>query len=465
MAFMDKDFLLTSETAKKLYKWAEHMPIFDYHCHLDPKEIYEDKPFEDIVEIWLAGDHYKWRLMRGNGVPERLITGDASNKEKFEAFAKTVSIAVGNPVFHWTQLEMARVFGIQEYLNEDNWEEMFDRLNAYIKEHKLSPRKFIKDADVRYIGTTDGPLDTLEWHKKIAEDDSFDVVVAPTFRPDEAFVHHKNFVNFTKALAEVSGVQITDFQTYVEALADRVQYFADNGCQATDISFGNIAYYPADESELDAIFEKAMNGGEITEVEAGKWQTEIYIELCRLYKEANFVTQVHFGPIRNNNTPYSSKLGPDTGFDSINDQTNLGDHMNALLDRLSRDKKMPKMIWYNLNPMYNTIVANTIQNYQANDEGIKGLLNFGAAWWFADTKLGMIDQMNTLADQGILYNFLGMLTDSRSFLSYQRHDYFRRILCSYIGEWVEDEEIPNDDKLLKTMIENICYNNVARYFA
>lgn len=464
MAFMDENFMLTSEAAKKLYGWAKDMPIFDYHCHLDPQEIYEDKPFDNIVDIWLSGDHYKWRLMRANGVPERLITGDASNKEKFEAFAKTVSIAVGNPVFHWTQLEMANVFGIQDYLNEDNWEAIYDQLNAYIEEHQLSPRKLIEEANVNFIGTTDGPLDSLEWHEKIVADEDFDVVVAPTFRPDEAFVDHANFVNFTNELAKVSGVEINDFQSYVDALADRVKYFADRGCKASDISFGKIAYNPAEESELDAIFEKAMNGEEMSAEEAGQWQTEIYVELCRLYKEYGFVTQVHFGAIRNNNTPYAEKLGPDTGFDSMNDQTGLGDQMNALLDRLARDEKLPKMIWYNLNPQYNTLVANTIQNYQANNEGIKGLLNFGAAWWFADTKLGMIEQMNTLADQGILYNFLGMLTDSRSFLSYQRHDYFRRILCSYLGEWVEKEEIPNDDQLLRNMVENICYDNAARYF-
>lgn len=464
MTFMDENFLLTSETAKKLYDYAKDMPIFDYHCHLDPREIYEDKPFEDIVEIWLSGDHYKWRLMRANGVPERLITGDGGNKEKFEAFAKTVSIAVGNPVFHWTQLEMASVFEIYDYLNEDNWEDIYERLNAYIKEHQLSPRKLITDANVRFIGTTDGPLDSLEWHEKIAADKDFDVTVAPTFRPDEAFVDHHNFVSFTEKLAEVSGVEIKDFASYVEALADRVVYFADHGCKASDISFGKIAYYPADESELDAIFQKAINGEHISEVEAGQWQTEIYVELCRLYKEYGLVAQVHFGPIRNNNTPYAEELGPDTGFDSINDQTNLGTHLNALLDRLSRDQKLPKMIWYNLNPQYNTLLANTVHNYQANEEGIKSMVNFGAAWWFADTKLGMIDQMNTLADQGILYNFLGMLTDSRSFLSYPRHEYFRRILASYLGDWVEAEEIPNDEKLLKNMMENICYKNAERFF-
>lgn len=464
MSFNDKNFMLENETSKKLYNIAKEQPIFDYHCHLDPQEVFEDKPFENIVDVWLGGDHYKWRLMRANGVAEKYITGDASNEDKFRVFAETIEFAVGHPVFHWTHLEMRDAFGIDKYLTSKNWKEIYNELNDYIKNEELSPRKLINRSNVKFIGTTDHPLDSLEWHAKIKEDESFDVVVAPTFRPDEAFVNHANFAGFVDRLRDEAGATITDFNSFVSALEERIKHFVANGAKATDISFGEIAYREADSAELDAIFDKAMNGKDLTQAEEEAWQTEVFVELSRLYKENKLVSQVHFGAIRNNNTKYSDQIGPDSGFDSIDDQVDLGQNLNALLDRLSREDKLPKMIWYNLNPAYNFILANTLQNYQANEEGIKNYMQFGAAWWFGDTKLGMINQMNALADSGMLANFLGMLTDSRSFLSYQRHDYFRRILATYIGEWVESEEIPNDEHLLTTLMENISYNNAYNYF-
>lgn len=465
MVFNDEHFMLTGKASKKLYDIAKEQPIHDFHCHLDPKEIYEDKPFDDVVSVWLGGDHYKWRLMRANGVRERYITGDASNEEKFQAWAKTVSIAIGNPLYHWTHMEMKQLFGIDDVLTKDNWKDIYDRMNAYIEENELSPRKLIEQSDVRFIGTTDAPLDDLEWHKKIREDDTFDTVVAPTFRPDEAYVSHANFAAFTKALAEKTGVEISDFTSFIDAMADRVQFFAENGAKASDISLGEIAYAPADEEALDAIFDKAMNGEALTNQEVQQWQTEVFVELSRLYKENNFVAQVHFGAVRSANTRYAEKLGGDTGFDSIGDQTHLAAGLNALLDRLVLDDALPKMIWYNLNPVYNTVVANTLANFQANEEGIAGKLQFGAGWWFNDTKLGMIDQMNKYADQGILANFVGMLTDSRSFLSYPRHDYFRRILCDFIGKWVDDEEVPDSEALLRPIIEGISYKNAEQFFS
>ncbi|XJS10045.1 glucuronate isomerase [Aerococcaceae bacterium WGS1372] len=464
MIFNDSNFMLDNETSKKLYEIASKQPIFDYHCHLDPQEVYEDKPFDNIVDVWLGGDHYKWRLMRANGVNEKFITGDGSNEEKFKAFAETIEFAVGNPLFHWTHLELRDVFGIDEYLTSENWERIYNELNDYIQREELSPRKLINRSNVEFIGTTDHPLDSLEWHAKIKEDTDFDVVVAPTFRPDEAFVDHANFAGFVDRLRDEAGETVENFETFIKAMENRIKFFVEHGAKASDISFGAIVYREADQAELDATFEKAMNGKDITREEAEAWQTEVFVELSRLYKESNIVSQVHFGAIRNNNTKYSSQIGPDAGFDSIGDQVDLGVNLNALLDRLSREEKLPKMIWYNLNPQYNFILANTLQNYQANEEGIKNYMQFGAAWWFADTKNGMLDQMDALANSGMLANFLGMLTDSRSFLSYQRHDYFRRILATFIGDWVEREEIPNDEHLLTTLIENISYKNAYNYF-
>lgn len=456
--------MLNNEPAKKIYDMIRNQPIHDFHCHLDPKEIYEDQPFDNIVDVWLGGDHYKWRLMRANGVAEKYITGDASNEEKFQAWAETVGVAVGNPLYHWSHLEMSQVFGIQEPLNGKNWKSHYQKMNQAIKEQKMSPRQLIDAAKVKFIGTTDHPLDTLEWHQKIAEDSDFDVTVAPTFRPDEAFVTHHNFRGFVEKLAETTGIEIKDFDSFVQAMEQRVVYFAEHGAKASDHSLGVISFQPASKSELNNIFDKAIEEKELTVEEEDKWQTEVFAELARLYKENNMVAQVHFGALRNNNTKIYEKVGPDSGIDSMGDQTALGKNLNALLDNLNKKDNLPKMIWYNLNPMYNKILVNTLGNFQGNEEGIKSKLQFGAAWWFSDTKLGMIDQMNNLADEGILANFVGMLTDSRSFLSYQRHDYFRRILASYLGEWVANEEIPNDDELLSTIAQNIVFDNAKNFF-
>lgn len=465
MAFNDDNFMLQGEAAKKLYQIAKEQPIFDFHCHLDPQEIYEDKPYENIVDLWLGGDHYKWRLMRANGVSEKYITGDASNEEKFKAFAETVSVAIGNALYHWSHLEMRDVFGIDDVITKDNWKDLYDRMNAFIEENELSPRKLIKNSNVTFIGTTDHPLDDLEWHKKIREDESFETVVAPTFRPDEAYVSHTNFANFTKALSEKTGVEISGFTSFMKAMEKRVIFFAENGAKASDISLDAIVYAAADGDTLNAIFNKAMNGEELTQEEKTQWQTEVFVDLARLYKENNFVTQVHFGAVRNTNSRYADRLGPDSGFDSIGDQTDLANGLNAILDRIAKEDNMPKMIWYNLNPAFNTVLANNLINYQANEEGIASKLQFGAGWWFNDTKPGMLDQMEKYADAGILANFVGMLTDSRSFLSYQRHDYFRRILSSFIGKWVDEEEVPDSEDLLRPIIEGISYKNAQKFFS
>ncbi|MGT2932959.1 glucuronate isomerase [Streptococcus catagoni] len=464
MTFNDQNFMLKNNSAKLLYEEVKDQPIFDYHCHLDPKEIFEDKPFENIVDLWLGGDHYKWRLMRANGISEEEITGSASKLDKFKAFAKTVERAYGNPVYHWTAMELKNVFGIDELLGQDNAEDIYNRLNRILKEKEVSPRKLIADSKVTFIGTTDHPLDSLEWHQKLAEDETFETVVAPTFRPDEAFIEHRHFAKFIERLADVTKSPIVDFKSFMAAMRERIAYFADKGCKASDISFTEIVFEKADSEQLDQLMAKTLAGHQPSQLEINQWQTAVFAELCQFYKEFGFVTQVHFGALRNNHSGLFKRLGADVGVDSLGDQTALTVNMNRLLDHLVQTDSMPKMIWYNLNPSYNIAVANTLANFQANEEGVAGYLQFGAGWWFADTKIGMISQMNALAEQGMLANFVGMLTDSRSFLSYQRHDYFRRILCTYLGEWMEDGEVPENLTALGRVAKDIAYHNAVNYF-
>ncbi|MDO4635877.1 MAG: glucuronate isomerase [Streptococcus sp.] len=464
MSFNSNAFLLMSNTAKTYYDILKEQPIFDYHCHLDSKEIYEDKVFEDIVALWLGGDHYKWRLMRANGIPEAKITGNASAKEKFEAWALTLSQAFGSPLYHWSHLEMKQIFGIDEYVTPSNWESLYERMNTYILEHQLSPKKLIKRANVKFIGTTDHPLDSLDWHRKIKEDDTFDTVVAPTFRPDEAFVNHVNFKAFTEHLSEMSGLSIKSFEDFINAMETRIAYFAEVGCKASDHSFTRLYFALSDEETLNQIFEKAMLHEELTEKEIQVWQTAVFNKLCGLYKKYHFVTQVHFGALRNQNQKYLEVLGADSGFDSMTDQNDLAVALNGILNHLVLTEQLPKMIFYNLNPTYNTLLANTVANFQANEEGIRGQVQFGAAWWFGDTERGMVSQMDALAEQGLLSTFVGMLTDSRSFLSYQRHDYFRRILAAYLANWVDTGRAPDDIDLNKNWLEGIAYRNAKEFF-
>lgn len=464
MTFNDENFMLKNEPAKRLYQKVKDQPIFDFHCHLSPKEIYEDQVFEDIVDLWLGGDHYKWRLMRAYGVPEKEITGSSDKLTKFKAWAKTVSHAYGNPLYHWSHLELKNVFGITDLLTEENAEEMYHKLNQIIHDKKLSPRKLIQMSKVNFIGTTDHPLDNLVWHEKIAQDTAFHVEVAPTFRPDEVFVEHANFNEFISRLAEVTNQKIHRFCDVVAALEERVKYFVDHGCKASDISFGEVVFEKVSQAQCDEILKKRMSNQSLTKLEVRQWQSAIFKELCRLYHQYGLVTQVHFGALRNNHTQLYSKIGPDCGVDSMGEQMYLTQNLNLLLDDYARSNQLPKMIWYNLNPIYNIPLANTLANFQVNNHGIKSQLQYGAAWWFADTKLGMINQMETLAEQGMLANFVGMLTDSRSFLSYQRHDYFRRILCTLVGTWIEEEEVPADFEKLGQFVADICYDNALHFF-
>ncbi|MGT2755568.1 glucuronate isomerase [Streptococcus ovuberis] len=464
MAFNDQDFMLRGQAAKRLYEIAKDMPIYDFHCHLDPRAIFEDKPYDNIVDLWLDGDHYKWRLMRANGVSEELITGSAPKAEKFRVWIETVSRAFGNPLYHWSHLELKTVFGIDEVIKAENWESLYERLNAKLATGSITPRSLLKLSDVRFVGTTDHPLDDLEWHQKIAADETIAVRVAPTFRPDEVFVAHANFTSFIGALADKTGQVILTFEELVEALDQRIAYFAAQGCRASDISFGAVQFLETTKDQLNAILKKALAGQELTELEKNQWQSGIFLELCKLYHKHGLVTQVHFGAVRNSHSRLYAKLGADSGFDSMGDQIALADHLNRFLDALSKEDQLPKMIWYTLNPTYNSILANTLANFQANEEGTKSQLQFGAGWWFNDTKTGMLDQMTHYAEQGLLANFIGMLTDSRSFMSFQRHDYFRRILASLIGKWVDDEDIPNDLELLKPFVEGICFTNAETFF-
>jgi glucuronate isomerase len=464
MVFNDANFMLHNEPAKRLYQAIEEAPIFDFHCHLNPKEIYEDKVYEDIVDLWLGGDHYKWRLMRANGVPESHITGDAPKLEKFKAWIETVSKAYGNPLYHWSHLEMQKIFGISSPLVPEKAESLYYQLNQYLKEKRISPRSLIKAAKVHFIGTTDHPLDDLVWHKKIKEDSTFNTVVAPTFRPDEAFVEHPKFATFIQELEAKQDCKILSFKELILALEQRIAYFAQLGCRASDISFTEIVYEPVMEDELNTILLKAREGETLSNKEIYQWQTGLFRSLCRLYKEADFITQVHFGALRNTNTELYQRLGADIGVDSTGDQVSLARRLNLLLDDLVVNKSLPKMIWYNLNPVYNTVLANTLANFQDNEYGIHNQLQFGAAWWFNDTKKGMLDQLEVYANQSLLANFVGMLTDSRSFLSFPRHDYFRRILATYVGQWIVDEEIPADYEALGRFMKDIAYDNAVSFF-
>lgn len=463
MGFMQDDFLLQNEFSIALYKEISTLPIIDFHCHLSPREIYEDKDFDNIVDLWLSGDHYKWRAMRAQGIPEEVITGGASNEEKFRAWAETVEHLIGNPLYHWSHLEMKNVFGWTEPLTSRNWEKTYHYMNQFIKANRLSPRKLINIANVKFIGTTDDPLDSLEFHRKIREDKSINTSVAPTFRPDTFFSIENNFNETIEKLEALTSQKISSYQEMLTAISKRIDFFILNGCRASDHSFGEFVYLPVDEKKIEDILKRSMKNEKLTSKEILQWQSTLFMDLSKIYKAKELVVQVHFGALRNNNSKMYRLLGADSGFDSMTEQNELSKHLNAFLDTLSSNDKLPKMIFYNLNPSYNTLVVNTLANFQENQEGITGKLQHGAAWWFNDTKSGMIDQMITYANQGVLSHFIGMLTDSRSFLSYQRHDYFRRILCEMVGQWIEGGEVPYSERVIN-MMQDIAYRNAEKYF-
>lgn len=466
MSFINDDFMLQTETAKHLYHdYSKDMPIFDYHCHLDPRQIAEDYEFRNITELWLGGDHYKWRALRAMGIPEEKITGDASDEEKFQAWAETVPNTLGNPLFHWTALELKRYFDVDALLNGGNWKEIYAAANAKLKEAKLTARQLIQNSNVKFIGTTDNPYDSLVYHKQIAEDDNFDVTVVPGFRPDEAFaVGEKKFVDFLPKMEAANGIKIDSFAKLVASLEDRIQFFADHGSNISDHGLAKLVFRPATNDDAEAIFQKAAKGEAVTEDEYGQFQTALIRELGKIYHAKGFIMQLHFGAIRNNSERLFGQLGPDAGLDSINDQTNVAEALNGLLNEMDKTNQLPKVILYPLNPGYFDIAGTTAANFQSNDQGIKSRVQLGSGWWFNDTKYGMLKQFKSLAEAGLLMNFVGMLTDSRSFISYTRHEYFRRLFCDYIGGLVELGEIPNDEALLEKLVKNVSYDNAIEYF-
>jgi glucuronate isomerase len=462
MSFIHENFMLQNETAKHLYHdYAKDLPIIDYHCHLPPKEIAEDHVFEDITELWLAGDHYKWRAMRANGVPEDKVTGNASSKEKFQAWAETAEVSLGNPLFHWTQLELKRYFDIDDLLTSENWEAIYDETNKQLKEREITAQALIRQSNVEFIGTTDTPFDSLEYHEEVAKDSRFSTRVAPSFRPDELFEPTKEEI---KKLEDLTQQRADSYEAFRQIVEERVNYFDARGALISDHGMTNIYYKEANEAELDAILSKWKQGLTVTDEEKAKWMTRLLVDLGKMYYQRGWVMQIHFGAIRSANTRLFKQLGANIGADSINDQPHVAKNLNQLLDAMDKNGQLPKMILYNLNPEYNHVIASTVANFQSNQEGIKGKVQFGAGWWFNDTEQGMLRQMETLADHGLLMHFVGMLTDSRSFVSYPRHEYFRRILCNFIGEQVENGKFPKEESLLKKLVENICYYNAKNYF-
>ncbi|WP_167618685.1 glucuronate isomerase [Maribellus sediminis] len=462
-AFMDKDFLLQTDVAKELYhNHAAKMPIFDYHCHINPKEIAEDKQFKNITEIWLYGDHYKWRGMRTNGVDERYITGDASDWEKFEKWAETVPNTLRNPLYHWTHLELKRFFGVEKLLSPETAKEIWDECNAKLQKPEYSCRGIIKMANVHTICTTDDPVDSLEYHRAIKAD-GFETKVLPAWRPDKAMAveNTKAYNEYINKLEEAANMNISSLEDLMAALDNRHQFFHDNGCRLSDHGLESIIAEDYSAGEIEQIFAKIRGGADLDKTEIMKFQSAMLYEFGILDHSRGWTQQFHIGALRNNNTRLFNKLGPDTGFDSIGD-FEIARPLSKLLNRLDLEDRLSKTILYNLNPRDNELIATMIGNFQ--DGSVPGKMQFGSGWWFLDQKDGMEKQMNSLSALGLLSRFIGMLTDSRSFLSYTRHEYFRRTLCNLIGNDVENGEIPYDMNLLGNMVENISFNNAKEYF-
>lgn len=461
--FMDENFLLQTKTAQRLYhEFAKDMPIIDYHCHLNPKEIADDITFDNLAQIWLKGDHYKWRAMRTNGVDERYCTGDASDWEKFEKWAETVPYTIKNPLYHWTHLELKTAFGIEKLLNPRTAREIYEEASAKLRTPEYSTRNIMRKYKVEVVCTTDDPIDNLEHHKKIRKD-GFEIKVLPTWRPDKA-VNAENvnaWNEYIDKLGEITNIEIKTVDDLIEALDKRHHYFHSQGCRLSDHGIETMYYEEYTKKEIDKIFKKARKGKQLTTEELNKFKTFMLYELAVMDHKRGWVQQFHIGALRNNNTRMFKRLGPDTGFDSIAD-FNYAYPLSRFLDKLDQTNQLAKTILYNLNPRDNEMIATMIGNFQ--DGSVPGKLQFGSGWWFLDQKDGMIRQMTALSMLGLLSRFVGMLTDSRSFLSYPRHEYFRRILCDLLGTDVENGELPDDMELLGNIVKNICYYNAKNYF-
>ncbi len=460
--FITEDFLLTSEPARRLYhEHAEHMPIFDYHCHLNPREIYEDKRFPDIGEAWLAGDHYKWRLMRANAVPERFVTGGASYREKFDRYAAIMPRLIGNPIYHWSHLELKRFFGIDELLNSTTADDVWDRANAVLRGENGSARALIRSSNVRALCTTDDPADDLPYHRLLAADTSFDVRVLPTFRPEKALnIADPGYPAYLQKLVAAAGLSIRTIDDVKQALALRADFFAQAGCRLSDHSFGSPDFTVWDESAAEKAVIRALNGETLTGHEISAYQSLMMDFLGELYCGKGFAMQLHLGAQRNLSGRLYRSLGADVGGDAIGDTISAAS-LAALLDRLASRDKLPKTILYTLNTADNDKLIAAAGCFQ--DDSAPGKIQFGSAWWFNDHFDGMTAQMKSLASIGVLSRFIGMLTDSRSFLSYPRHEYFRRILCELVGGWIEKGMAPADYDTIGGIIEDICFNNAWSY--
>ena len=464
-AFMDKNFLLSTETARTLYhEVAAKCPIIDYHCHINPREIYEDLQYENITQVWLGGDHYKWRLMRSAGIPEKYITGkETSDYEKFCKWAEVIGKGIGNPLYHWSHLELRNYFGYQGTLSAKTADEVWNLCNEKLQSAGYSVRGLISMSNVETICTTDDPIDNLEWHQKLAADDTFKTAVLPAWRPDKAMNLEKpEYLDYLAKLAEVAETEIKTFEDLKAAIAKRMDYFHANHCCLSDHGLNYVAYAPASAEEIEAIFAKRLAGEDVCACEAGKFKSAFMMFLGKEYTKRGWIMQLHYGCRRDNNLTMYKLKGPDTGFDCINNYAPV-DELAGFLGALEAEGALPKTILYSLNPNDNAAIGTIIGCFQS-DEAV-GKLQHGSAWWFNDHFQGMTDQLTSLANLGYLAGFVGMLTDSRSFLSYPRHEYFRRILCRLIGEWVEDGRFPNDMELLSEIVRGVSYENAKKYFS
>ena len=452
MSFINDKFMLRTKTAQKLYKYAEEMPIIDYHCHLDPAMIAKNISFKNITELLLGGDHYKWRAMRSNGVDEKYITGDAPDREKFEKWAETMPYLLGNPLYHWTHLELKRYFGIDKTLSPATSEEIWNICNEKLATPEFSTQNLILRSNVKVICTTDDPMDTLEHHKALREQ-GFAVKVLPTFRPDKAVnVDKETFLPYIERMG------VSTYDEMIAKLGEKIEFFHENGCRLSDHALDVIPYAVGDPA---AVFNKAIKGKPITKEEADCFKTSVLLFCAKQYARLGWAMQLHIGAMRNNSTRMYKALGADTGFDSINDRE-IAEPLSRFLDALDTEDQLPKTILYTLNPKDNYVLGTMLGNFQKAPTA--GKIQFGSGWWFNDQRDGMEQQMRALSNLGLLSRFVGMLTDSRSFVSYPRHEYFRRILCNLIGDWVENGEYPDDPAMLKTIVQGICYNNALTYF-
>ena len=461
--FMDKDFLLSTETARSLFHdFAADMPIVDYHCHVNPQEIYEDKHFENITQVWLGGDHYKWRVMRSNGVDERYITGDASDREKFQKFAEALPRAIGNPMYHWCHLELKAYFGYDGVLNGETAEQVWQLTKKVLARPDKGVRGLIAQSNVAFIGTTDDPADSLEWHEKLANDPTMKTTVAPSFRPDKSLgIDKVGWREYLQQLGGVVGKTLNTVSALKEALAERIAFFAEHGCRASDHGLDRVMCRIVSDDEVQAIMEKGLRGEAVTSNEADAFKTHLLLFCAREYARLGWVMQLHFNCLRNPNSRMFRTLGPDTGFDCIGPHNGIV-ALAGLLDTLDSEGNLPRTVLYSLDASDDAALDTLIGAFQGTE--VAGKLQHGSAWWFNDNKQGMINQMISLANLSLLGNFIGMLTDSRSFLSYTRHEYFRRILCELVGTWIENGEYPADMTTAGALVQDICYNNAKRYF-